>query len=120
VKQLFQVEGRLARSQPIKSGNEELKGLESRHARLAVGAVSTLAVFLMETHDARRNRDEIRMTSTSGPTGPKADLSLEVNVFWFLAVVVEEPQYQNRDQKGSQPISDYFPGFHDLYRLLTP
>jgi hypothetical protein len=29
------------------------KGLESRHAKLAVGAASTLAVFLMETHTAR-------------------------------------------------------------------
>ncbi len=29
------------------------KGLQSRHARLAVGAASTLAVFLVETHDGR-------------------------------------------------------------------
>jgi hypothetical protein len=29
------------------------KGLEARHAKLAVGAASTLAVFLIETHDAR-------------------------------------------------------------------
>nr|VFJ60825.1 MAG: Abortive infection C-terminus [Candidatus Kentron sp. FM]VFJ61926.1 MAG: Abortive infection C-terminus [Candidatus Kentron sp. FM]VFK12834.1 MAG: Abortive infection C-terminus [Candidatus Kentron sp. FM] len=31
------------------------KGLDSRHARLAVGVASTLAVFLVETHRARRN-----------------------------------------------------------------
>ena len=31
------------------------KGLEPRHAKLAVGAVSTLAVFLVETHNARRS-----------------------------------------------------------------
>jgi hypothetical protein len=30
------------------------KGLQPRHARLAVGAASTLAVFLAETHDERR------------------------------------------------------------------
>lgn len=30
------------------------RGLTPRHARLAVGAASTLAVFLFETHDARR------------------------------------------------------------------
>jgi hypothetical protein len=30
------------------------KGLEPRHAKLAVGAASTLAVFLVETHYARR------------------------------------------------------------------
>jgi len=30
------------------------KGLEPRHAKLAVGAASTLAVFLVETHNARR------------------------------------------------------------------
>ncbi len=30
------------------------KGLTPRHARLAVGAASTLAMFLFETHDARR------------------------------------------------------------------
>jgi hypothetical protein len=29
------------------------KGLEPRHAKLAVGAASTLVVFLMETHNAR-------------------------------------------------------------------
>ncbi|MHB8563830.1 MAG: abortive infection family protein, partial [Acidiferrobacteraceae bacterium] len=29
------------------------KGLQSRHAKLAVGAASTLAVFLSETHAAR-------------------------------------------------------------------
>lgn len=29
------------------------KGLQSRHAKLAVGAASTLAVFLMETHNSR-------------------------------------------------------------------
>lgn len=33
------------------------KGLEPRHAKLAVGAASTLAVFLVETHDARRMRE---------------------------------------------------------------
>lgn len=31
------------------------KGLSPRHAKLAVGAASTLAVFLVETHHARRN-----------------------------------------------------------------
>jgi hypothetical protein len=30
------------------------KGLQARHARLAVGAASTLALFLIETHEARR------------------------------------------------------------------
>jgi hypothetical protein len=30
------------------------KGLEPRHAKLVVGAASTLAVFLVETHNARR------------------------------------------------------------------
>jgi hypothetical protein len=30
------------------------KGLQARHARLAVGAASTLAVFLAETHVARK------------------------------------------------------------------
>lgn len=30
------------------------KGLQSRHAKLAVGAASTLAVFLVETHNERR------------------------------------------------------------------
>lgn len=30
------------------------KGLQPRHARLAVGAASTLAVFLSETHDVRK------------------------------------------------------------------
>ncbi|MEO1145634.1 MAG: abortive infection family protein [Cyanobacteria bacterium J06638_22] len=29
------------------------KGLGSRHAKLAVGAASTLAVFLLETHNER-------------------------------------------------------------------
>jgi Abortive infection C-terminus len=32
------------------------KGLGSRHAKLAVGAASTLAVFLTETHNERRPR----------------------------------------------------------------
>jgi hypothetical protein len=32
------------------------KGLSSRHAKLAVGAASTLAVFLTETHNERRPR----------------------------------------------------------------
>lgn len=32
----------------------QTKGLTSRHARLAVGAASTLAVFLSETHQARK------------------------------------------------------------------
>ena len=31
------------------------KGLQSRHAKLAVGAASTLAVFLAETHNDRRS-----------------------------------------------------------------
>jgi hypothetical protein len=31
------------------------KGLQPRHAKLAVGAASTLAVFLAETHNAREN-----------------------------------------------------------------
>jgi len=30
------------------------KGLQSRHAKLAVGAASTLAVFLIETHEVRK------------------------------------------------------------------
>jgi hypothetical protein len=34
------------------------KGLEPRHAKLAVGAASTLAVFLTETHGARRSQKE--------------------------------------------------------------
>ena len=33
------------------------KGLLPRHAKLAVGAASTLAVFLVETHQARRKED---------------------------------------------------------------
>ena len=32
----------------------DAKGLEPRHAKLAVGAASTLAVFLAETHHARK------------------------------------------------------------------
>jgi hypothetical protein len=32
------------------------KGLQSRHAKLAVGAASTLAVFLAETHQVRSSR----------------------------------------------------------------
>jgi len=36
------------------------KGLEPRHAKLAVGAASTLAVFLVETHDSRRMRETAR------------------------------------------------------------
>ena len=34
------------------------KGLQGRHARLAVGAASTLAAFLAETHDARISSPE--------------------------------------------------------------
>ncbi len=34
------------------------KGLQPRHAKLAVGAASTLAVFLAETHKARKTKDE--------------------------------------------------------------
>ncbi len=33
------------------------KGLQPRHAKLAVGAASTLAVFLAETHKARKSKD---------------------------------------------------------------
>lgn len=33
--------------------NADAKGLQSRHAKLAVGAASTLAVFLAETHNER-------------------------------------------------------------------
>lgn len=33
--------------------NASTKGLSSRHAKLAVGAASTLAVFLLETHEIR-------------------------------------------------------------------
>ena len=33
---------------------QKAKGLEPRHAKLAVGAASTLAVFLVKTHNARR------------------------------------------------------------------
>jgi hypothetical protein len=36
----------------------EAKGLQSRHAKLAVGAASTLAVFLAETHNERPRRDK--------------------------------------------------------------
>ena len=42
------------------------RGLSPRHARLAVGAMATLAIFLFETYEARR-------TETAGP------LSLEAN-----------------------------------------
>lgn len=31
------------------------RSLTPRHARLAVGATSTLAMFLFDTHDARRS-----------------------------------------------------------------
>jgi len=34
------------------------KGLQPRHAKLAVGAASTLAVFLAETHKVRKSKDE--------------------------------------------------------------
>lgn len=34
----------------------DTKGLQPRHAKLAVGAASTLAVFLLETHQARSER----------------------------------------------------------------
>jgi hypothetical protein len=33
--------------------DSKAKGLGSRHAKLAVGAASTLAVFLLETHNER-------------------------------------------------------------------
>lgn len=33
------------------------KGLDPRHAKLAVGAASPLAVFLLETHQERSKRD---------------------------------------------------------------
>jgi hypothetical protein len=36
-----------------KSKTQARHGLTSRHARLAVGASATLAVFLYETHEAR-------------------------------------------------------------------
>jgi hypothetical protein len=36
-----------------KSGNQARQGLKPRHARLAVGAASTLGVFLWETHEER-------------------------------------------------------------------
>lgn len=39
-----------------KTGAE--KGLQPRHAKLAVGAASTLAVFLAETHKARKSKDK--------------------------------------------------------------
>jgi len=35
------------------------KGLQSRHAKLAVGAASTLAVFLAETHKAKKGKDKM-------------------------------------------------------------
>ena len=41
-----------------KSGRS--RGLSSRHARLSVGAMATLAVFLFETHEARKGE-------TAGP-----------------------------------------------------
>jgi hypothetical protein len=34
------------------------KGLQSRHAKLAVGAASTLAVFLTETHKIRKTKED--------------------------------------------------------------
>lgn len=34
--------------------DKRFKGLQSRHAELAVGAASTLAIFLLETHDIRK------------------------------------------------------------------
>ena len=40
------------------------KGLQPRHAKLAVGAASTLAVFLMETHQHRDS--SVRATTTTG------------------------------------------------------
>ncbi|WP_157152646.1 abortive infection family protein [Cellvibrio sp. BR] len=33
--------------------NAKSRGLSSRHAKLAVGAASTLAIFLIETHSER-------------------------------------------------------------------
>ena len=41
-------------------------GLQPRHARLAVGAMATLAVFLFETHEARE-------TEVAGPVSPGED-----------------------------------------------
>ena len=38
--------------------NATTKGLDSRHAKLAVGAASTLSVFLAETHSARPKRSQ--------------------------------------------------------------
>ena len=42
------------------------EGLQPRHARLAVGAMATLAVFLFETHEARE-------TEVAGPLSPGED-----------------------------------------------
>lgn len=35
--------------------NGKFKGLQPRHAKLAVGAASTLAIYLLETHELRRS-----------------------------------------------------------------
>jgi len=34
--------------------DSQFKGLQPRHAKLAVGAASTLAIYLLETHEMRK------------------------------------------------------------------
>ena len=36
--------------------NEKFKGLQPRHAKLAVGAASTLAIYLLETHEMKKDQ----------------------------------------------------------------
>jgi hypothetical protein len=35
----------------------KFKGLQPRHAKLAVGAASTLAIYLLETHELRKEKN---------------------------------------------------------------
>lgn len=39
-------------------GDGRARGLTPRHARLMVGAATTLAIFLFETHEARENKQD--------------------------------------------------------------
>lgn len=36
-------------------------GLQPRHAKLAVGAASTLAIYLLETHELRKPKPSIKV-----------------------------------------------------------
>lgn len=38
--------------------DSDFKGLQPRHAKLAVGAASTLAIYLLETHELRKLKDD--------------------------------------------------------------